>query len=140
MFAEEIVRWLRGNEDPGYASYRRDNRSSDLALLAELGIATSCELGYFYLEFGPATVRGWYELCELDSIREATDFAHDELGVPRHFLALSGTEGQGILLYDTRSGAIYDVEFGQFEDLQGDVKEPVAGSFSEYLAWCKRQD
>ena len=140
MFPEEITRWLRENEDSGYASYRRSNRSSDLEMLAELGIPQNSEIGYFYLEFGPATVRGWYDLCEVDSIREATDFAHEELGVPRHFLALSGTEGQGVVLYDSRSGAIYDVEFGQFEDLQSGVKEPIARSFSAYLSWCKAQD
>jgi hypothetical protein len=93
---------------------------------------------YFYRYAYP--VRGCYELNEIEQIRSATTYAHLELGVPENFLALTSIEGQGITLFDKESGAIFDVEFGEFEELTSGKLLPIANSVSEFLLWCKNRE
>ena len=110
---------------------------STLEHLNELGLSIDSEIGFFYLNYGSFSVRGWYELDEVGSISESTEYAHSELGVPEHFIALSGIEGEGIILYDRSNGSVFDVEFGQFENLTSGALAPVAHTFTGYLQWCK---
>jgi hypothetical protein len=59
---------------------------------------------------------------------------------PTSYLALTGIEGQGITLLDKDSGAVFDVEFGQFEQLASGNLAPVANSFGAFLHWCQRNE
>jgi hypothetical protein len=136
MFPQDIEAWLRSNVSTEYAAHVTASREATIQALNSLGIDENSELAHLYLHFGPDAVRGWYELLQADSISVNTAYAHEELGVPRHFLAITGIEGDGITLYDTRSGAIFDVEYGKFGDLAAGALEPVATSVAGFIRWC----
>lgn len=140
MFSPLIQHWLDSNQHPRYASYLEANRSAIEAELISLDLDLSSEIAYLYLNYGSFPVRGWYELNEVEQIREATTYAHSELGVPENFLALTGIEGQGITLLDKNSGIIFDVKFGQFEELSAGILPPIANSISDFLLWCKNNE
>ncbi len=135
MLPPDVQEWLRGNLPGGHAPWLSDDAIR--RELGNLGVDPSSELGYFYLNFHPGTASGWYELHDADVIGEWTAFAHTELGVPEEFLALTSTEGDGIVLYSRNTGQVFDVQYGQFEALAAGTLQPVAESFSGYLRWCR---
>jgi len=140
MFSNDIRQWLLANQHPTYANRLAAKRDSIENALVSLGIANNSELAYLYLNYGPYPVRGWYELNEVEKIKKITNYAHSQLGVPGNFLALTGIEGQGITLLDIITGAVFDVEFGQFERLISGELAPIAKSFGEFLEWCKSHE
>ena len=136
MLASDISDWLNENSVPAYKAHVLAAQANTAQLLQELGIGGT-ELADLYLHHGPQSVRGWYELSELGEVPELTRYAESELGVPPGYLALTGVEGQGITLYKRATGQVFDVEFGQFEQLAGGELQPVAQSFGEFLRWCR---
>jgi hypothetical protein len=139
MFPQEIETWLRSHLSASYIAHLAGSRSSTLRHLAAMGISETTELVYLYVNYGPDSVRGWYELNQADTIADWTKYAHSELGVPNHFVALTGIEGQGILLYNKNDGSILDVEYGQFEQLATGKVVPLALSVVGYLRWCMQR-
>jgi hypothetical protein len=137
MFPSDIADWLSANVTPGLADYLAEHYAETEEVLISLGISPASELGHLYLHYGPFPVRGWYELAEADMIAEFTEYAEEELGAPAGFVALSSIEGEGVILYQMATGAVFDVEFGQFEALASGALKPVAPSVVEYLRWCK---
>ena len=133
VLSSDIVAWLEGNQHPGYARHLEEHQGTIKEALQGLGIAEASDLGSFYLRFGPFTARGGYELNEVDEIKSWTSYAQSELGVSELFLALTSIEGQGITLYKRTTGEVFDVEFGQFDELAAGQLQPVASSFQEYL-------
>lgn len=131
----DIRAWLESNTTPGSARHALADRDRRRGLLASLDIPERSALGEFYVRYGPDSVRGWYELNDLDDIADWTQYAHEELGVPDHFLALSSIEGEGIVLYDRRTGAVFDVEFGQFEALESGALAATGDTFEDVLRW-----
>ena len=91
----------------------------------------------------PATARrlaaGWYDLNDPDQIAEATQYAHEEWGVPVGFVALTGFEGEGVVLYALKTGEVYDVELHRVNELVDGSMAPIAKTFEGYLLWCMRQ-
>lgn len=140
MLPNDITRWLDANATPGYREILRQNEAETRSLLKAAGLAVNSEFGEFYLKHGAGSVRGWYELAEIDEVAEVTQYAREELGVPARYVALTGTEGQGVVLYDTASHAVFDVEFGQFEDLAAGALTPLAATFAAFLRWCMERD
>lgn len=140
MLSPDICQWLEANQHTGYAKHLEANRTAIEAELSALGIDLNSELAYLYLNYGSWPVRGWYELNDVEQIREATAYAHTELGVLDNYLALTGIEGEGITLLDKDTGAVFDVEFGQFEQLASGTLAPVANSLGAFLHWCQRNE
>jgi len=140
MLPPDICQWLEANQHTGYAQHLAANRGAIEAELSALGIDLNSEVAYLYLNYGSYPVRGWYELNEVEQIRAATAYAYSELGVPENYLALTGIEGQGITLLDKNTGAVFNVEFGQFEQLDSGTLAPVANSFAAFLHWCQRNE
>ena len=136
MLSSDIRDWLSRNTSPGYRAHVSANQAETERLLVSLGVAGT-ELAELYLHYGPSSVRGWYELIELEEIREITAYAEAELGVPAGYLALTSIEGQGITLYERATGRVFDVEFGQFDSFSGGSLPPLASSFGEFLRWCR---
>lgn len=136
MFAPDIERWLEGNSTPGYRQFLVESRTETADLLREVGVPRNCELADFYLRHGAATCRGWYEINEPDQIADATQYVQEEWAVPEGFIALTSTEGEGVVLYALETGAVYDVELGRLDDFLGGSLEPVASTFEGYLRWC----
>lgn len=139
MFTSEIDKWLNDNSSEGYKSHVMLHEPDTLRYLETLGVALNSELAYFYCRYGAATVRGWYELNEVEQVKEWTDYAQEELGVSTEYLALTGVQGQGILLFNLLTQAIYDVEFGQFEQLENGKLIPLSATFSGFLEFCKKR-
>lgn len=139
MFATDITNWLNANTTADSRAYVVEHLAETLDSLSQLGITPESELAYFYLHYDASAVRGWYDLNEIDQVQEATDYAHSELKVPSNYIALTGVEGQGIVLYNRKNQAVYDVEFGQFGQLADGSLSPVATSFQGFLEWCKGQ-
>ena len=140
MLSSDIRQCLEANQHSGYSRHLLANRGAIEAELLALGVDPNSEVADLYLNYGSNPVRGWYELNEVEQIREATAYAHSELGVPKNYLALTGIEGQGITLLDKNTGAVFDVEFGQFDQLASGALTPLANSFGEFLQWCKSNE
>ncbi len=140
MLPSDVREWLESHRHAGYSSHVRSNRSRTLEKLIKLGIPAHSELAELYLDHGPAACRGWYDLCEADELERMTEFAHQELGVPANFVALTSIEGQGVTLYDCNSGTVYDVSYGQFADLEAGRLSPLALSVVDFLRWCRSKD
>ena len=136
MLPHDIIEWLEQNTSMGYREYLQQNEAETRAHLKAVGLALDSDIGEFYLKHGAGSVRGWYELAEIDEVAEVTEYAHEELGVPKRFVALTGAEGEGIVLYDPASHAVFDVAFGQFEDLAAGALTPIAPTFPAFLRWC----
>lgn len=137
MFPPDITDWLSAKVPAAYARYLAASLTETRKALASLGVSADSELGHLYLHFGPSTVSGWYDLVEVDEISGHTEYAQDELGVPAGFLALSSAEGQGMVLYEKATGAVFDVQFGEFEQLARGALPPVAPTVVDFLRWCK---
>ena len=137
MYPDDLKKWLNHNQHHGYANHIAKNQETIRNILSSLGVPLDSELAYLYLNFGSFPVRGWYELNEPEAIGECTEYAHTELGVPKEFMALTSIEGQGITLFHKGTGTVFDVEYGQFEQLTAGVLQPIAQSFIEFLYLCK---
>jgi hypothetical protein len=136
MFAPEVERWLKSQITPPYQQFLEGARSETAALLQDAGIPANSELAHFYTRFGASTCRGWYDLNEPDRIAEATQYAQDEWGVPANFVALTGFEGEGVVLYALETGEVYDVELHRLKEFLNGSLEPIAKTFEGYLLWC----
>ena len=139
-FPEDVEKWLQSNSHDGYLEHLKNSRSEISDQLSDLAIDLRSDLAVLYLEYGSFSVRGWYELNEPRDLAEWTDYAHQELKVPKRFVALTSIEGQGITLYCRETEAVYDVEYGQFEKLVRDKIEPIANNIVEFLRWCRDRD
>jgi hypothetical protein len=141
MFPKEVDTWLRSrlHQIATYVEHLAGSRLSTARHLAAMGIGESTELAHLYVHYGPDSVMGCYELNQAADIAECTKYAHKELGVPDHYVALTGIEGDGILLYNKNDGSILDVEYGQFEQLAAGKVLPLASSVVGYLRWCMQR-
>jgi hypothetical protein len=136
-FPTDVHEWLTSNSAPGEARFMNQHLDEILDAFLKLDISPSSELVHLYVNYGAASVVGWYELNEFDVIEEATEYAHDELGVPDNFIALTSTEGAGVTLYCRETGRIFDVEFGYFDKLINGELQPVGETVVDYLRWCE---
>ncbi len=137
MFPPDVAQWLNANLTAGYAKHLAASFNETTRTLASLGVSADSELGHLYLHYGPSSVTGWYDLIEIDEVAGCTEYAEVELGTPRGFLALSSAEGQGIVMYEKSTGAVFDVEFEQLDQLVSGELPPIAPTVVEFLRWCK---
>ena len=136
MWSTELSAWLQAHSTPAYDAWLRAQTQVHAEQLRALGVDLTSELAELYLRCGASNVRGWYELLEPDQLAEATAHVQAEWGVPAPFLALTGIEGQGVVLYDRRSGAVYDLPFDRLDALCHGQLPPLASSVEGFLAWC----
>ncbi|WP_372722238.1 hypothetical protein [Novipirellula sp.] len=136
MIPNDVVSYLESVED-AHTKWARDHAGDTAKSLSEIGIAPDSTIAELYTRFGWSfrTRSARYELLAPSEIAEWTGYAHDELGVPRDFIALTSNEGQGIFLMDRNSGTVYDVAYGQFDSLENGTLPPVAESFADFLVW-----
>ena len=140
MLSVELRTWLQANSTPAYDAWLRAQAQVHAAQLRALGVDLTCDLAELYLKHGVSNVRGWYELLEPAQLAEATAYVQAEWDVPALFLALTGIEGQGVVLYDRRDGAIYDIPFDRLDALSRGQLQPLASSVANFLAWCRARD
>lgn len=141
MMYDEVLSYLESVKD-GHTEWAREHAAETLAYLSEVGLKPDSDLAQLYTAFGWGfrTRAPRYELLEPEGIPELTAYAHNELGVPCNFIALTSIEGQGITLLDRESGKVFDVEYGQFELLEQSLLEPFAESFGDFLRWYISDD
>ena len=140
MLSVELSAWLQANSTPAYDAWLRAQAQVHAVQLRALDLDLTSEVADLYLRCGASNVRGWYELLEPDQLAEATAYAQVEWGVPAPFLALTGIEGHGVVLYDRRDGAIYDTPFDRLDALSRGQLQPLASSVANFLAWCRARD
>ena len=139
-FPSYIVEWLNKRYHEGYYNDLIENRTSIEESLREIGLSRHEEISYFYLNYGPASFGGWYELIEVDEIKELIEYVRDELELDKDFLPITSIEGEGITVYQKSTGQLFDVEFGQFELLEENKLSPIAETFIGFLEWARQKD
>lgn len=141
VIPNDVVSYLESVED-AHTKWARDHARDTVKSLSEIGIAPDSTITELSTRFGWSfrTRTSRYELLAPLEIAEWTDYAHDELGVSRDFIALTSNEGQGILLMDRNSGTVYDVAYGQFDTLENGTLAPLANSFPDFLVWYVDDD
>jgi len=75
-----------------------------------------------------------YELLDINAMEPITLTCRKEFGFPDRFLVMTQPIANAVLVYDTKSDAVYDVDFeGSDEELVRGELEPRWPSFSEFL-------
>ena len=59
---------------------------------------------------------------------------------PKRYLQISTQEGEGGLYYDTKTDAVYDVNWGEEEDMITGKLKPMFNSFYDFLEWYYSED
>ena len=139
MLPAETKAWLSDFDYPEYTKAIREKQDATTTQLRALGIAEESEIADFYLNFGALSASGWYELLEPEELGDMASYIHSEFGLPERFIALTNHEGGGFSLLDCESMFVYDIVFGDLEDLLAGRVDPVAKSFSAYLEWRRTQ-
>jgi hypothetical protein len=139
-FPPHIIKWLNKRYSEGYSDYLKENRASIEQSLRDAGLSPEEEITHFFLNYGPASFGGWYELTSASELRDLIEYARDELELDEDYLPITSIEGEGITLYRKSTGQVFDVEFGQFELLYKNELPPIAESFVGFLEWAKQKD
>ena len=133
----DLEAWLASRCTPVSREQLAATRDATLATLHSVGVVPDSELAEFYADFGPSCVAGCHELNELAELEMWTRFVREELEVPANYVALTGIDGEGIVLYDCHDGSVHDVELSDFDELEEGLHQALASSFADYLRWCR---
>jgi hypothetical protein len=121
--------------------WKRKNDAGLDDAFAELGIESESEFAEFYRRYwGPfhsATLG--YELLDVveqdESVRSSTQAVREEFGFEDRFVVVSTLTGMSVLVYDVKTGSIYDVDFeGGDELLRTGELEPRWNSWNEFIS------
>jgi len=135
MLPEDLKKAIRAH--PGRVL--REDVDDARTRLCELGVPMESTFAQFFCEFqGPFPFGSWIkELLDVQrfgpSILHVTQFVRDVYQVPSGFVCLTSPEGEGFLLYDMRTEAVYDVGVSQLDDLERGKLAPRWSSFIDYL-------
>jgi len=97
----------------------------------------------FYSVVGFVPLGNGEELYTLDQIVEDAEsgFHSDEYPeIGKRYLQISSIEGEGSYFYDKETDAVYDVHWGEEEDMISGRKEPWFHSFYDFLEWYYSDD
>lgn len=136
MFKDKIVRWLEGNLYSGSKDYILSHQEKIKDDLLKLQIPLESQIGYFYLNYGADSYRGWYELNSPNEILDAFEEIQDYLDLSENFLPISGIEGGGVIIYDRLSGKVYDIIYEDSDKLLAGKIKPVGKTFEKFLLWA----
>src|SRR5690606_3353643 len=107
-----------------------------------LGVALDTEFAEFYLKYqgGFISPRPVSELMDIEgpeipNIAAELGYVRDRYELPANYLPLTTDESEGMYLYDTNDGAVYDVDFDNLSDLLGNRLSPRWPGFNDFLAW-----
>jgi len=95
-------------------------------------------INYRYFPLGKGS-----ELSTLDQVVEDAEsgFHSDEYPeIGKRYLQISSIEGEGSYFYDKETDAVYDVHWGEEEDMISGRKEPWFHSFYDFLEWYYSDD
>ena len=70
----------------------------------------------------------WWDDIDDDIKKQYPDAA-------KRYLPISTQEGEGGLYYDTKTDSVYDVDWGEEEDMISGKLKPMFNSFYDFLEW-----
>lgn len=124
----EVI-WLRS----------RDSQIADA--LAELGVSPESEFAKFYAKYwGPfRSNQTGIELLDLveqkESVLTNTRLVRKEYNFPDQFIVVSSLLGGGVVVFETTTGKVYDVDFEGSDELLIEGKlPPTNNSWNEFLS------
>ena len=126
----------RAVNDPAYL---RSDASVVATTLARLGCPASPTFRAFYERYaGPFAGSLGYELLDLveqdENIVTQTEAGRTVHGFPPRYLVISNYAGNAVLVYDSQTDAVYDVDFeGSEQDLVAGTLTPRWPSFEAFL-------
>ena len=123
-------------------TFQRSAIDEVAAGLGRLGVAKDSQLGSFFLRYaGPlASPNTGFELLDLigedgrHSVESSTVLVRNRFAWPDRYLVLTGFLAGGVMVYDTTTEHVYDVDFEGGDALLKDGRlEPRYHSFVEFL-------
>ena len=124
------------------AASGRDDASEVLRELGALGVQPEDELALFYVQYRAANVHSRRTSEELmdpafptPQLASATEFARETYEVGEEFLCLTSGEGEGFYLYEFSTGAIFDVDVDELDELESGSLKPRWSSFFDLMRW-----
>ena len=125
------------------SAYKRSNSSRVDEAIAKLHVYPSADFLEFYKAYeGPfSSEKTGFELLDIcepsdNSIVSSTIMCRDQYELPRQFLVVSNYLGNSVLVYDTESDKIYNMDFeGGDELVKLNKLEPQFRSFGSFLGW-----
>jgi hypothetical protein len=111
--------------------------------LEKIGISRNTSFYEFYLNgFGFPNILKGEELLSLEQITDyyKEPYMLEELKdkypkASKKFIQFTSIEGGGSYFYDNQTDAVYDVTWGQEEDMINGIMEPWFTSFYDFLEW-----
>lgn len=110
--------------------------------LAALGVDPASEVAEFFEAFRAVNIHSRHTSEQLmdpafpsPQLAAATEFVRDVYQVEKEFLCLTSAEGEGFFLYDLRTGAVFDVDVAQLEDLESGKLGARWSTFFDMLRW-----
>ena len=122
-----------------HPAYIRRDVAAVRAALAELDVPVSETFQSFYEAYaGPFGSRHTgFELLDLvegETILSATATCRTEFGFPKRYLVITDLLGNGVLVYDSDTDAVFNVDFeGSDRDLLAGKLQPEWPSFEAFL-------
>ncbi len=124
------------------ASFGRDDATEVLRELEALAVQPEDELAVFYVQYRAVNIHSRRTSEELmdpafptPQLASATEFVRETYEVGDEFLCLTSGEGEGFYLYEIGTGAVFDVNVGELDDLERGRLQPRWSSFFELLRW-----
>jgi len=114
----------------------------DMTAVEEFGIDPKSEFFKFYYENEGVFSSNKTGFCLLDltsgeeSVVSQSKLVHSEFKIPKRYLVISDYLGNGVLMYDVETTAVYNVDFegGDRELIEGTLS-PTYDSFSDFIRW-----
>lgn len=124
------------------AVYQRPRGSNAEDVMAKLGIDLTSEFAEFYKTYrgGFDSRKTGFELLDLEeedeSVLSSTEIVRKEFSWPIRFIVISTYLGNGVLVYDTESNNVFDVDFegGDALLLAGKL-EPYWNTWNDFLSF-----
>jgi hypothetical protein len=122
------------------AAFRRENPEEMFSALARLGVQPSDVFLEFYKNYaGPfGSKRSSFELLDLvlqdENIERNTELCRKQFAFPKQYLVISGLLAGSVLVYDTRTDRVFNVDFeGGEKDLVSGVAKPQWETFYDFI-------
>lgn len=119
----------------------------DIQAVEEIGLLRSDPLFQFYESNEGHFSSSNTGFCFLDIATDPKTYwdqhriVYEEYGIPRRYLVISDLLGNAVLMYDTSTTAVYNVDFeGGDQMLIEGTLEPYFKTLSEFLKWYFVED
>lgn len=118
----------------------RQNKIDALRAMDQLGVDRGSDFWEFYENYqgpfiSPRPAADLYDIIELSGIVDAVEYVRDRYHLEDRFLPLTSDESEGMYLYDTASGAVFDFYLRDYKEFVAGNIPPRWPNFNEFLRW-----